>query len=95
MIGSSPLSKLKDFAAQMGAQEFTGDAGAGMIKVTVDGKMHVIKVEIDPEVFAKTAPEMVEDLEFMADLFKAATNQAIQKASQSVIETFSGGLLPK
>lgn len=70
-------------------REYVGDAGAGMIKVIVKADMTVTKVEIDHTMFAKTAPEMLNDLDFLADLFKAATNQAIRRGNEGIAEAIN------
>lgn len=53
-----------------------GDAGAGMVKVRVNGRMVVLACTISPEALALNDREMLEDL------IKAATNQALEKARQ-------------
>jgi len=61
-------------------QTYTGNAGAGMVKVSIDSDFIITKVEIDKEVFAQTIPEVFDDFQFMEDLFLSATNQAIDRA---------------
>lgn len=70
-------------------KEYTGEAGAGMVKVTVRADMTITKVEIDHTMFAKTAPEVISNLDFLADLFRAATNQAIERGNEGLIENLS------
>lgn len=86
------LIKLKDkftkHIEKMRENEYVGDAGAGMVRVTVKADMRVMKVEIDHTMFAKTAPEIIKDLNFLADLFKAATNQAIERGAQDLAQTY-------
>ena len=53
--------------------EVTGTAGAGMVNVTLTGKLECLKVRIDPSVMED--PEMVEDL------VAAAINDAVTKAN--------------
>jgi DNA-binding protein YbaB len=65
-------------------REYVGDAGAGMVKVTVTADLHVTKVEIDHTVFGETAPKIIDNLDFLADLFKAAINQAIDKSNEDL-----------
>ena len=52
--------------------EITGEAGAGMVKVTIDGRHQARKVEINPAALG-------EDKEFLEDLVAAAINDAVQK----------------
>ncbi|RMH92991.1 YbaB/EbfC family nucleoid-associated protein [Lysobacter pythonis] len=53
--------------------EVTGNAGGGMVTVTLTGKMECRKVRIDPGVF--------EDAEMAEDLVAAAFNDAVNKAN--------------
>ncbi len=66
-----------------------GDAGAGMVKVRMNGRMIVLGCTISPDALALNDREMLEDL------IKAATNQALEKARQAFAEETSklmGGL---
>jgi len=81
---SEMKAKFEQQLAELGRKEYVGDAGAGMVKVTITANLQVTKVEIDHTVFAKTAPEMINDLDFLADLFKAAINQAIDKSNKDL-----------
>lgn len=78
------ISNLKARAEEIKNKEYTGDAGAGMVKVTMTGDMRITNVRIDHTIFAKTAPEIIDNLDFLADLFKAATSQAIEKSVKDV-----------
>src|SRR6218665_2326069 len=51
-----------------------GEAGAGMVKVTVTGKRQVISVEIDPSILQPKDQQMVQDL------IVAAANKALDAA---------------
>ncbi len=53
--------------------EVTGNAGGGMVTVTLSGKMECRKVRIDPGVF--------EDADMAEDLIAAAFNDAVNKAN--------------
>ena len=53
--------------------EVTGNAGGGMVTVTLTGKMECRKVRIDPSAF--------EDAEMADDLIAAAFNDAVNKAN--------------
>jgi len=57
-----------------------GDAGAGMVKVRVNGRMEVLACTLTDEALKSADREMLEDL------IKAATNQAITKARQQAAE---------
>lgn len=60
-----------------------GDAGAGMVKVRMNGRMVVLGCTISPDALAQNDREMLEDL------IKAATNQALDKARQALAEETS------
>lgn len=57
-----------------------GDAGAGMVKATVNGKMELLKCVISEEAMKLNDREMLEDL------IRGAVNQALQKARTQVAE---------
>ena len=67
--------------------EVTGQAGGGMVSVTLSGRMECRKVRIGPSVLAD--PEMAEDL------IAAAFNDAVNKAnavSQEMMGAASAGM---
>jgi DNA-binding YbaB/EbfC family protein len=57
-----------------------GDAGAGMVRVRVNGKMEVLSCRLSDEALHGNDREMLEDL------IKSATNQALDKVRQQVAE---------
>ena len=58
---------------ELASLEVTGNAGGGMVSVTITGRMECRKVRIDPGVLSD--PEMAEDL------IAAAFNDAVNKAN--------------
>ena len=67
--------------------EVTGNAGGGMVSVTLTGRMECRKVRVDPGVLSD--PEMTEDL------VAAAFNDAVNKAnavSQEKMGTATAGM---
>ena len=75
--------------AELEAKEYEAAAGGGAVKVTVTGKMELVKVEIQPEVVDP------EDVEMLADLVMAATNEALRTAAkekENRMDAISGGL---
>ena len=76
-------------SAELEAKEYNATAGGGAVQVTVTGKMELTKVEISPEVVDP------EDVEMLADLVMAATNEALRTATkekEEKMDTISGGL---
>jgi DNA-binding YbaB/EbfC family protein len=71
------MEKLQQRLGQLVAE---GDAGAGMVKVRVNGRMEVLGYKLGEEALRGNDREMLEDL------LKAATNQALEKARQLVAE---------
>lgn len=63
------MQKAQQEIAQM---EVTGEAGAGLVKVTMTGKHDVRRVELDDSL-------MQEDKEMLEDLLAAAVNDAVRK----------------
>lgn len=84
--------KLESAQKELAKQEVTGEAGAGLVKVSMNGKHHVNKVSIDAEA-------LQEDKEILEDLIAAATNDAVRKVekiSQSQMTGLTAGMdIPK
>lgn len=68
---------------ELGQLEVTGQAGGGMVSVTMTGRHEVRRVNIDPELLKEEA-EMVEDM------IAAAFNDAVNKVAEETQERFSG-----
>lgn len=84
-------SKMKEAQERLAFIEETGEAGAGMVKATVNGKKEVISVDIDPGLLTKEDKEMVQDLTV------AAINNAMEKADISAkeeIKKSTEGIMP-
>ncbi len=69
--------------AEMASIEVTGESGAGMVRVTMNCKHQVQKVEIDDSMIG-------DDKEMLEDLTVAAFNDAVRKVEKTVQEKFSG-----
>jgi DNA-binding YbaB/EbfC family protein len=81
--------KFKDLQAELERQEIVGSSGAGMVKVTVNGKGETRRVEIDPSLFKP------EDKGVVEDLIVAAANDArakVDEAMQEHMRAVTGGL---
>jgi len=84
-------SRMKDAQQNLSAVTETGDAGAGMVKVTVNGLKNVLSIDIDPDLIK------VEDREMLQDLIVAATNKAIgavETKAREHLRQATEGLLP-
>jgi DNA-binding YbaB/EbfC family protein len=62
--------------------EVTGNAGGGMVSVTLSGRMECRKVRIDPSVLS--------DAEMTEDLIAAAINDAVNKVNAESQARMSG-----
>lgn len=92
------MGKMKDIQAKMKeAQESISqieeeaEAGAGMVKVKVNGAKQLISVDIEPELLT------VADKEMLQDLIVAAVNkaqEAVQEKAKQHIENQTKDLLP-
>ena len=80
--------RMKEAQQQLAELYVTGEAGAGMVKVEMNGRHDVTKVKINPSL-------MEEDVEMLEDLVAAAVNDAvrkIEKVSKEKIATLTAGL---
>lgn len=80
--------KMQQIQEEIARTEVTGEAGAGMIKVTMNGRHDVSKVDIDPSI-------LEEDKEMLEDLLAAAVNDAVRKVevnSKAKMEEATAGL---
>jgi hypothetical protein len=62
--------------------EVTGEAGGGMVKVTMTGKHAVRRVQIDPS--------LGDDMEMLEDLVTAAMNDAVNRVAEATEERMGG-----
>jgi DNA-binding YbaB/EbfC family protein len=78
------LGKLREemqkFQQKLGEITAEGDAGAGMVKVKVNGKMEILAVNLSDEALKGG------DRELLEDLLRSAVNQAIERVRQRVSE---------
>ncbi|AKV98537.1 MULTISPECIES: YbaB/EbfC family nucleoid-associated protein [Marinobacter] len=63
--------------------EVTGEAGAGLVKVTMNGRHDVRKVDIDSSL-------MSEEKDILEDLLAAAVNDAVRRVEENQKEKMSG-----
>ncbi|MDN6323102.1 MAG: YbaB/EbfC family nucleoid-associated protein [Halomonas sp.] len=80
--------KMQRAQEEVAKAEVQGEAGAGMVKVTMNGRHDVSNVSIDPSV-------MEEDKELLEDLLAAAVNDAVRKlevSSKAQMEEATAGL---
>ena len=74
------MQKAQEEAAKA---EITGEAGAGLVKVTMNGRHDVRKVDIDPSLLS-------EEKEILEDLLAAAVNDAVRRVEANQKDKMSG-----
>lgn len=71
-------SKMADMQAKLADVEVNGEAGAGMLKVTITGRGEMKKISIDPTIVD------MNDLEMLEDLIVAGFNDAKKRADEKI-----------
>ena len=74
--------------AEIANLEVTGESGGGMVKVVMNGRHEVKRVQIEPSIIG-------DDREMLEDLIAAAINDAVHRletASQAKLSAAMGGL---
>ena len=75
--------RMQKVQAEIAALEVVGEAGGGMVKVTMNGRHEVKRVQIEPAVIS-------EDREMLEDLVAAAVNDAVHKVEARSQEKMAG-----
>jgi DNA-binding YbaB/EbfC family protein len=66
---------------ELGRMEVSGEAGGGLVKVTMTGKHAVRKIQIDPS--------LLDDREMLEDIVTAAVNDAVNRVAATMQERMS------
>lgn len=69
---------------ELESMQFSYTAGGGMVTATVNGKLELINIKLDPQVIDPSDPEMLEDM------IIAAVNGAASEANRFSQEKMSG-----
>ncbi len=75
--------KMQEMQAEIASMEVIGESGAGLVKVTMNGRHEVKRVEID-------ASLLTEDKEVLEDLVAAACNDSVRKLENEQQQKMSG-----
>lgn len=74
---------LKRAQEEIAAMEVIGESGAGLVKVTMNGRHDVKAVRIAPEL-------LQDDVTMVEDLVAAAVNDAVRKVERASAERMAG-----
>ncbi len=80
--------KMQDVQKQLEKIVAYGEAGGGMVKVSVSGKQKMLGLTIDPDI--------MDDVEMVQDLVLAAVNNALDESArlaQEEISKVTGGMM--
>ena len=75
-------AELQKAQEQMALEEVSGESGGGLVKVVINGRYEVRRVNIDDSL-------MGDDREMLEDLVAAAFNAAVQKVADKMQENMA------
>ncbi|MEO8294497.1 MAG: YbaB/EbfC family nucleoid-associated protein [Gemmatimonadota bacterium] len=78
-LGQQMQGRLQQIQSDLASQTIETSAGAGLVKVTADGRGTIRSITIDPVIFAER------DAEFLSDLVMAAVADA-QRRAQEILQ---------
>jgi hypothetical protein len=84
-------AKIKEAQSKLVHLMAEGEAGAGMVKVHVNGERKVLKIEMDESLLSP------KDKEMLSDLIVAATNKAMESIEQKIkieMKAATEGMIP-
>ncbi len=82
-------TKISALQNELSEKEVEASTGGGMVKVTVNGKQEILKIEINPECVDPS------DVEMLQDMITSAVNQAVNDSKdmvQNAMNKITGGL---
>ena len=68
--------KMQQMQEEVAKLEVTGESGAGLVKVTINGAHNCRRVEIDPSL-------LEDDKDMLEDLVAAAVNDAVRRVEEA------------
>jgi len=84
-------SQMEKAQVELNSIEIEGQAGGGMVSVTVNGHKELVALNIDPAI-------LNEDKEMIEDMILAAVNQGLQnagKVAEEKMNSITGGMMGK
>ncbi len=87
-------TRIPEMHARLASSEYSADAGGGAVAATVNGKMQIVRVTIDPAVLTdgETGADMLADM--VTSAVASAQQQAAEAAKQAMREVTGGMDLP-
>ena len=82
-------SKMQEMQAKLETTEVTGEAGAGLVKVTLNGRNDLRAISIDPKLIDPSDAEMLQDLIVAAHRDAKSKIEAI---SAEELQKVTGGM---
>jgi len=82
-------SKMQEMQSKLETMELVGEAGAGMVRVTMNGKGELRGVKIDPKIVDPADTEMLEDLILAAH---RDAKGKIEAAAAEEMQKVTGGM---
>ncbi|WP_428537831.1 YbaB/EbfC family nucleoid-associated protein [Rhodopila sp.] len=82
-------SKMQELQTKLEAMEAIGEAGAGLVRVTLNGKNDLRKLTIDPKIIDPADAEMLQDLIVAAH---RDAKSKIEAASADEMQKVTGGM---
>lgn len=86
---SEMQERMQELQTRLGTMECEGSAGAGLVRVVLNGKGELRRVSIDPKLATAEDREMVEDLLVAAH---GEAKRQIEAAAAEEMQKLTGGL---
>lgn len=85
-------TRMQEVQEEIAKMEVTGESGAGLVKVTVNGAHSCRRVEIDPSLISEDDKEMLEDL--IAAAYNDASRRLEDTQKEKMAQVTGGMQLP-